>query len=656
MKPPLAWSIRTHLQLLVLAAVLPAMAIILYTGRELRDTVTANAESFTLSQVQAMAAHHERVVDNARLLLMTLAGTSEVRGKDARACQALLDDTLAHNEAYVSLVLADAAGEVVAAAPRSQSGSIREAPYFRHALQGREFVTGDYALRDSPRRVVIHFAQPALDAAGAVSAVLVAAFDLNYFGHIFYETSLPENSVFTLTDTHGIRLTRFPETEKYTWVPDLQRMIEVMSGPDEEGTFQEVGVDGAHRLYSYKRVRFRGAPFPYLMIRLGIPVDKALAEARRVVARNLALLCLAGLLAMASAWALGHVTILRRLNRLVTAAGRVGAGDLAARTGLSPNEGELGQLAGAFDRMAEGLEKREEARRLAEEHIRRLNEELEERVVRRTADLAVANRDLQEALEGLRRTQSQLVQSEKMAALGGLVAGVAHEINTPVGVGVTAASLLDQKTRDIQALFRGGAMKRSDLNDYLEVAGEATGMVLGNLQRASDLIRSFKRVAVDQSSEESRTFKVKEYIQEILLSLRPNLKKTRHTVEVNCAEDLEITSFPGAFSQILTNFVMNSLTHAFAEGDQGRMTIAVSADRGVLTLAYADNGKGMEPESLAKVFEPFFTTSRSKGGTGLGMSIVYNIVTQTLGGTIYCASAPGQGTAFTITMPLGQGT
>ncbi|MEW5773179.1 MAG: ATP-binding protein [Thermodesulfobacteriota bacterium] len=654
MKPLRSWSLRTLLQLLVLAASLPAMAILLYTGRELESTVTRNAEDFTQSQVRTMAAHHQRVVDNARLLLLTLASTTEVRNMDLAVCQELLDETQRGESAFAALFLADARGRVAVSTSPSGPRDIGSVPYFLRAMEGRGFVTGHYALQEEPRRVILHFAQPVLDPAGRAKGVLVAAFDLNLFGGFFYGAHLPENSVFTLTDARGMRLTRFPETEKYTWVPDLPRMIEFMSGPEEEGTFQEAGVDGALRLYAYKRLRFEGAPFPHLMIRLGIPVDKALSEARRVVFRNGALLLLAALLALALARLLGEFTILRRVRRLVDAAGRLGSGDLSTRTGPGYGEGEFGRLAGAFDSMAEGLERREEARARAEAELQRLNEELEERVARRTEDLAVSNRELQEALEGLRRTQSQLVQAEKMAALGGLVAGVAHEINTPVGVGVTAASLLEEKTRAAAAALESGEMRRSALKEYLDTATEAAGMILGNLRRASDLVRSFKQVAVDQSSQERRTFNVAGYIGEILLSLRPTLKRTGHAVLVDCDPDLRIDSYPGAFSQILTNFIMNSLTHAFAEGAPGEIRIGVSAAGGVLTLVYSDNGRGMTPGERDKAFEPFFTTTRAKGGAGLGLSIVYNLATQTLGGQISCESEPGRGTTFTVAMPLNR--
>jgi signal transduction histidine kinase len=644
-------SIRKSLILLVLLAVLPALAILLYTGRELRARVVTDAENYALRQVQAMAAHHERVVNNARLLLMALAKSSEVRSLDTSACQVLLADILESNAAYVSLSLADVDGRILAAAPAGHRTEIGESGFFRNAMRNGAFTVGDYTLLKTERRVVVQFAQPVIGSGNQPVGILEADFDLGYFGNLFYDTRLPEGSVFTLTDAQGMRLTRFPETEKYTWVPDLPQMVARMSGRDEEGTFLEVGVDGISRLYGFKRLHFQGASFPYLMIRLGIPVDQALGEARSVIYRNIGLLVLATILALITAWFVGEVTMMRRLNRLIAATEKLKSGELSTRTGIA-SEGELGQLAAAFDSMAEGLEQKEQQRSLAEEQLRRLNEELEERVAQRTEQLAGANRDLQQTLEDLQRTQKQLVLSEKLAALGELVAGVAHEINTPVGVALSAGSTLTEKNRILTELFAQGEMKRSDLTQFLDESREGMEMVLMNLARASELIRSFKMVAVDQVSEHRRIFNLKGYIDEILLSLRPKLKKTGHRIEVVCAEDLVIESYPGAFSQILTNFIINSLHHAFDPEQAGEIRIEVSRSNSMLVLRYSDNGKGMTAETRDRIFEPFFTTARSKGSTGLGLHIVFNIVTRTLGGTIACESTPGQGASFHVTMPV----
>lgn len=291
-------------------------------------------------------------------------------------------------------------------------------------------------------------------------------------------------------------------------------------------------------------------------------------------------------------------------------------------------------------------------RKKVEEQIYHLNEELERRVVERTQELEQANAALYQSLERLTQTQSQLIQAEKMAALGGLVAGVAHEINTPVGIGVTAASYLDMRTQEIATHLQRSALTRSELEGYLKTAQESSDIVLSNLQRAAKLIQSFKQVAVDQSLEEKRRINLKTYIDDIFLSLQPRLKKTQYKILIECSETIEITTFPGAFSQIITNLVMNSLIHAFEKQEQGEIRIHILQKNDTLIFTYQDNGRGIPEEHLVKIFDPFFTTRRSEGGSGLGMYIVYNLVTQKLKGVIHCQSQPGEGVRFTLVLPL----
>ena len=654
MRFPAPASIRLSLILLVLAAVLPALAILLFSGFTLRQSMVQSAESAALRQIQTMATHHERVVDNARLLLATLARAREVQMLDAPACQQLLDEMRQANKAYAHLALADTGGLIVALSGPGSFAGIKDEHYFQQAVQKRHFVMGGYHLVAGTKHVVMEFAQPILSQEGRLLGVLVASFDLRYFGQIFADAHLPAGSVFTLTDAAGMRLTRFPETEKYTWVPDLPQMIARMSGPSGEGTFLEPGVDGVRRLYSFKRLQFEDTPLQHLMIRLGQPEDLALAEARRAELRNTALMILAAILAVIAAWLVGKFAILSPMQGLMNAADRLGTGDLVTRTGLVHSKGELGRLAAAFDRMAAGLQLQDRDRRLAEEEVASLNKDLENRVMQRTAELAQANAELHDALEDLHKAQGQLGMSEKLAALGGLVAGVAHEINTPVGVALSASSTMAEKNRIIKELFSQGEMKRSDLSEYLDSTRDGVEMSLLNLHRASDLIRSFKMVAADQVSEAKRSFKVRDYISEILLSLRPQLKKTSHRIEVECDENLVIESYPGAFSQILTNFIVNSLTHAFDEGQSGSIRIGITADSDSLLLRYSDDGCGIPPEAQAKIFEPFYTTARAKGSTGLGLHIVFNIVTNTLHGGITCQSEPDHGATFQVHIPLGR--
>ena len=272
-------------------------------------------------------------------------------------------------------------------------------------------------------------------------------------------------------------------------------------------------------------------------------------------------------------------------------------------------------------------------------------EKLEETVQERT-------RELKQSLDTIQKTQEQLVQSEKMAAIGGLVAGVAHEINTPIGIAVSAASHLEDKTGEFVKKVESKKLKRSELDSYAKTASDSSNLILKNLSGAVKIVQGFKQVAVDQTSGERREFKLKAYIEDVLLSLKPKLKKTRHRVIVNCPDDLTLYSFPGALSQIISNLVMNSLIHGFEGIEEGEISFDATEDNGYVLLTYRDNGNGMAEKTLSKIFDPFFTTRRSQGGSGLGMHIVHNLVTQTLKGTIACKSKPGDGMMIDIRVPM----
>jgi signal transduction histidine kinase len=269
---------------------------------------------------------------------------------------------------------------------------------------------------------------------------------------------------------------------------------------------------------------------------------------------------------------------------------------------------------------------------------------LEEKVADRT-------RELSDALANMSAMQHQVVESEKLAALGGLVAGMAHEINTPVGIAVTAASHLVQRTTELRGTWQAGSMKRSTLDRYIEDVKDSGRLILTNLERSNELVQSFKQVAVDQSSEARRSFRVRDYLEDILRSLRPKLKRTPHLVEIDCDPGLTLTSYPGALAQVVTNLVLNSVAHGYAEGVSGRIGLSAVKRNGGVRLHYSDDGRGIPDEVRQHIFEPFFTTRRSAGGSGLGLHIVYNLVTQRLGGTISVDSAAGKGTEFTIDIP-----
>ena len=288
------------------------------------------------------------------------------------------------------------------------------------------------------------------------------------------------------------------------------------------------------------------------------------------------------------------------------------------------------------------------------EHARmleRVNQQLEDRVEQRTSDLTRVNRELTNTIDELRLTQHQLVESEKLAALGGLVAGIAHEVNTPLGVGVTAASHLEQQARSFANALEAGDVTRERASSFSQVVSDASAMVLRNLQRADRMVRSFKQVAVDQASEQPRLLLLASYLDEIRTSLQPVLKRSPHRLLIDVPEGFAVTTQPGAIYQVVVNLVTNSLTHAFEGNVQGTMRLAVWAEGEGWVLEYTDDGVGMTEEVRRRLYDPFFTTRRGQGGSGLGMHIVYNLAVQTLAGSIECESSPGQGVRFTLHIP-----
>jgi PAS domain S-box-containing protein len=277
--------------------------------------------------------------------------------------------------------------------------------------------------------------------------------------------------------------------------------------------------------------------------------------------------------------------------------------------------------------------------------------------------LVARTQELSQALQTLQETQDQLIRSAKMAALGNMVAGVAHEINTPVGTAITTASTLENATSAIRTDIAAGDLKKSSFENYLEIAAECSQLILSNLQRAGELVQSFKQVAVDQSSLQARTLILKPYLQEVITNLTPTIRKTPHHITLMGSDDIMLHSYPGAIAQIITNLIINSLNHAYPAGrssgcsggrseeQPGNLRIALHQQPDEVIIQYSDDGCGISPEHQLQIFEPFFTTARELGGSGLGLHLVYNIVTQNLKGTINFVSVPGSGTTFTITLP-----
>jgi PAS domain S-box-containing protein len=307
-----------------------------------------------------------------------------------------------------------------------------------------------------------------------------------------------------------------------------------------------------------------------------------------------------------------------------------------------------------IDSDVNSLKEAEKEIMLQRDEIKKQRDEIEQH-----RDIALGQKDeieeqalvLQETISELQNTQRKLIEAEKMASLGNLVAGIAHEINTPVGIGIAAASSFGSKTKNLETMFAERTMKQSDLAVYFGSAKEATQLLKTNLNRTADLVKSFKQVSVDEITEQSRAFNLNDYIADVLRSLEPKLSEKTLDIKLDCPGDLIMKSYPGAFAQILTNFAVNSIAHGFKGCEGGTIEIKVKKiDGGSISLSFADNGNGMEENTRLRCFDPFFTTNMQLG-TGLGLNIVYNLVNQKLKGEVSCISQPKQGAEFIVVVP-----
>ena len=311
-------------------------------------------------------------------------------------------------------------------------------------------------------------------------------------------------------------------------------------------------------------------------------------------------------------------------------------------------EEEVAKKTATLSRIMLDLEQQKDELLINQRELRQENENrqfIEDELRKRNTELATS-------METIQMAKAQLVESERMASLGGLVAGIAHDVNTPLGVSVTATSFLHDRVKKLQSAYENKKLTGNTMTSFLSEAEQTITLLTNNLNRASDLISSFKQVAVDQTSEAEREINVSEYLTEVVQSLAPNFKKTQHTIDIHCPDDLSIKCAPGVLAQILTNMIMNSLIHGFEDKTKGAIRLEISEQDNNLVINYSDDGRGLDEDTLKRHFDAFFTTRRGKGGSGLGTHIMYKLVTQTLGGDIEAFSKPGEGLKYIITIPV----
>lgn len=745
MKSFFSWSIRTHLLILVIMALLPALAIILYSGLENRLRAIKDAETTVTQLEQNLAENQLRNVERSRQLLMTLAKLPIVRNQSVEECTSLLRDLLKQNPCLSNILIADQNGTVFASALPFTKLNVADRGYFQEARQHRGFTVGEYTISRTAQKPAIHFAYPVFAENGVPRGVVIAAFDLCYYAQFFSKAKLPEGSALTLTDFHGTRIYRYPDTKKYFGVPDLPEMQKRMSGPAREGTFTAPGVDGVIRLYAFQRLNLLSTSSNFF-IRVGIPAEAVVASAQASLSRNLILMGIAAIMALFFTWLLGELFFVRRLTTLVTASHRIGAGSLDTRSGLPHAGGEIGQLAKSFDEMAAALEKRDTERSLAdaalmesekrlslvlqgsmdgfwdwnmqtmavrqsdrwaemlgyrpdevEPHVRswkslvhpddlpgvmnvfkehlagsRLQYQIEYRMrcksgewcwildrgkvvewdengeplrMSGTATDITARKRIEDDKKQLER---QLIQAQKIEAVGQLAGGIAHDFNNILTAIVGYGNLL---------------LMKLETDDLLR---QYTGQILAAADRGAALTRSLLAFSRKQAMN-PEPVRLNEIIEQIHKLLERLIGEDIELTTKLSVKNPLIMADSGQIEQILMNLVTNA-RDAMPEG--GKISICtdqLEIDKAGLAihalekpgqyalLTVIDTGTGIDDSMKEKIFEPFFTTKEVGKGTGLGLAMVYGIVQQH-DGHITVSSSKGSGTSFSIYIPVHEGS
>ncbi|QZN91380.1 ATP-binding protein [Idiomarina abyssalis] len=383
----------------------------------------------------------------------------------------------------------------------------------------------------------------------------------------------------------------------------------------------------------------------------------SLEQARLFMWRSIGIAAVVFVLTLLLCWLVTlrlRKTIVTPLDSVVDVISQV-ARDKNYSLRLAPSQlVEFDMMAHAFNTMLDRVQQHISRQRRAEEEASQLNTELERQVTQRTQALKESNSELLKTLEQLHQYQGQLVESEKMASLGDMVAGIAHEVNTPIGLSVTASTLLQDKLTVMQEKFDEKRISTSEFERFLSDCDENLQIIYRNLGRAADLVTSFKQVAVDQSSEVDRDIHIPSFMNDVLISVKPRrLDPEKFPIRISCPDNLTVRAKAGPLNQVLINLIVNSMIHAFDGYDHGQIDITFSMQNDTeLEMVYADNGKGVPSDISRKIFDPFVTTKRGSGGSGLGLHLVYNLVTQVLGGNIHFFSEEKNGVEFIVRFPV----
>ena len=602
-------GLRVRLLVLVLLAVIPALGLTLYTNLEERELRKAQVQEYALRLSRIVSADHERLIEDARKLLATLARLPVLREVQRAACGALFADLLTRHSSYANLGVIGLDGNIFCSGlPMTSQVYVGDRAYFRRARETREFAIGDYQVGRITGKATLNFGHPVLDR-GHVQAVLFAALDLAWLNELAPRVGLPTGSMLTVIDRNGTILSRFPDQAKWIGKSMPESLVlNAIAGQQGNGTTEGRSEDGIPRLFSF-------APFgetaqsanAYVII--GIPTAVAFAGANRILVRNLVALALVAGLALAAAWAGGNLFIVRQIQALVGATKRVAGGELGVRSGLPHGQGELSQLAGAFDQMAESLERAHE-RRLLEEDLRRKNYQLEQQ-----------NLAIQEA----NRLKTEFVSM------------VSHELRTPL------------------TSIQGYAELLLEDEQVAEEQRESLILVKKNADRLLTLINDLldlSRMEVGRLDLHRTRLDLARLIPEVAGSLRPLLEAKRQRLRLEIGESLPaVWADADRITQILTNLIANAHKYTLVDGS---ITVAARRNDGFVRVEVSDNGIGLSPEEQAQLFTKFFRaqdrSTQAVGGTGLGL-VITRLLVELHGGQITVSSAPGQGSTFSFSLP-----
>lgn len=592
-------------------------------------------------QVGALLERPEAVVRGVMRLL--LDGEPRTPG----AISAMLDGVLDENDNLSALYVIGDEGAVVAVGLPPARRALRD------DLLGTDF-SGHPLFHATASGPGVHWSDAALSpvSAGVAAVVALRERGVTLFGEL---SSAPlMTMVGHVTDDGGLRtmvLDRRGAVIGDTASVAVQQLPEIVGQAAAPGHEHD---DGSRFMHLHiEGLDLVGSAVPVSPLGWQVLVVRPLAEAFRP-SRTAELIMLVGLATSVIVGLIGAAVQAGYFARLFRDLSVFAVGVERGRYELSWRPSrvrEFNRLASAFGRMSNAIREREEAIVASRAALQDLNQTLEARVVERTEALHRSNAELLAALDTLRKTQEELVTSEKMAALGALVAGVAHELGTPLGNSLIAANTVRDQTRALRRELEGG-LRRSSLERYLGDTEAGNAIIERNLERAAALVTSFKQVAVDQSSSQRREFALSEVVDEIVMTLRPSLKRLpfRLTTEVDAA--LRLDSYPGALGQVLTNLINNAVLHGLDGRSTGEVRVVGRADdANWVLLEVIDDGWGIAPELQRRIFEPFFTSRLGKGGSGLGLHIVHNLLTNVLGGMVTVDSRPGAGTTMRVRLP-----